>query len=249
MARQRATAPISSGIGESIPHAAAFTDPDYIDYSDPRYMGNCTLGGEMIPEHLWTKIPYAQTDQGMAEREEETRNDPKPTPGLEFLRDEVSNGIRRRGGDLDRGMDSPGASGVVTGAAIERGVSDDDAFDPRRELVLRHVPQGMRPKFLSHHEVGADGQASGGYQVCMDGAGKPVRHGTSFLGYIPEHRALAIQARFEGKSHAAQAEMYSSDLLQQEKALRGGSPLASFERPDPGNADLGLQSGSFGGDD
>lgn len=247
-----ASVPQSTGVGESVPHAAYATDPEAFELSnplnDPRHPANCTLGGEPIPDHLWSKIMYGQTDQGMAEREEETRDLPKPTAGLEFIRDEVHQSIRRHGDDLDRGKNPPNASSVITSQMLED-FDADEAYDPRVQLVRRHVPVGMRAKFLAAHEVTGN-SAVDGYQICMDD-GQPVRHGSSTLAFIPENRAKARQAGFERKAREQQAEIHAvnTDLLQQEERLRGDfSSIASFERPAPSGADLGLQEESFGED-
>src|SRR6185312_6750850 len=108
-----ASKPHSTGVGESIPHAAVFTDPDYFadEISNPRNLANCTLGGQPIPDHLLGLLAYDQTDQGVEELRAANAN--KTQPVTEFIRDEVAQSIRRHGGDLDRGMRNGSSAGVV----------------------------------------------------------------------------------------------------------------------------------------
>lgn len=229
---------MSQGVGESRPFIApegVFPD----DSADPRHLSNCTINGEPVPDHLLAIFPYEMTDQGYAEK-----NAGKTVARASIVRDEVHNRIRRRGEDLDRGMES-------------------DAFDPMLELVRENVPPGMRPKFLSRSKVDSEG-ITRGYQICMKN-GNPVTLGTLVLGYMPEERAAAIQERFEEKSHDAQREMYGEDFDPRnpgrERVVRrtpkhegdlssdlSGRSFASFENPGPqgpypGDSDPGLQGG------
>lgn len=248
-ARKPGASPRSTGVGASRTfNAPAGTFED--DRSNPRHLANCTLNGQPIPEHLWSTLPWDLTDQAYEAKANDGR--PRASGSIEVTRDEVSQSIRRRGGDLERGMES------------------DEAFDPMQELVREYVPAGMRPKFLSKRKVHAEGTTRG-YTICTDAKGDPVTLGTSVLGYMPEDRAARIQAGFEEKSHAAQREIHGEDFdprnpgaLRHERvnkrvpkqegdlssSLTGGS-FASFEDPGPegpypAGSDVGLQGDGEG---
>ncbi|HEX4275823.1 MAG TPA: hypothetical protein VHZ74_10730 [Bryobacteraceae bacterium] len=232
---------MSQGVGESRPFIA--TDGVFEnDLTNPRHLSNCTINGEPVPEHLWAMFPYEMTDQGYVEK-----NEGKTVAHTSIIRDETHGRIRQRGDDLDRGMGF-------------------EASDPMLELVRENVPPGMRPKFLSRDKVDSEGMTRG-YQICMKN-GNPVTLGTLVLGYMPEERAAAIQARFEEKSHDAQREMYGEDFDPRNpgrervvnrtpkhegdlsSSLRGRS-FAHFENPGPegphpGDSDLGLQGDGEG---
>jgi hypothetical protein len=235
--------PVANGVGDSQRFGGNDPEISEANLSDPRHMSNCTVNGERVPEHLWALLPYELTDQGSAERELANFGKPKPS-GVSITRDELHGRIGQRGEDLSRGMRSIDANGVVRSEIIERGIQPYDASDPMRELVLEHVPVGMRPLFLSSRRITATGSTRG-YTIARDERGEPIRLGTSILGYIPEDRAIAIQKGFEDKSREAQREIYEETAgLKQEESLRGGKrgPSHSFENPGPAGFDDGLHS-------
>jgi hypothetical protein len=236
-AAQSESVAMSTGVGESKVFGGGPEVSDLQDFENPRHLANCTLNGKPIPEHLWHQVPYELTDQGTAEY-----NQGKEPVHVKIIRDEVHSQIGRRGEDLSRGKISVDASGVVSQEIIERGVQPYDASDPMRELVLEHVPVGMRPKFLSSRLVNTTGSTRG-YTICRDANGDPVRLGTSLLGYIPEERALAMQKQFEDKSRDAQREIYQDTKdLKQDVANRGFGPSRAFENPGPEGFDPSLHT-------
>lgn len=227
---------MSAGVGESrvflAPEGSFSDDPD-----NPRHPDNCTVNGNPIPVEVRHLLSFRHTDQGIAEAAEEAAS--KPHAHTRVIRDEFHNRINRRGGDLDRGM-------------------AEEAHDPMKELVNLHVPDGMRPLYMSQAQITKEGTTRG-YKICMDENGDPVKLGTLVLGYIPEETAARIQRGFERKSEEAQREIYGDDFdvtrpgrtgervrerfQEQDELSRGRSaPSRSFEDDDPGHSDFGLQA-------
>jgi hypothetical protein len=79
-----------------------------------------TLGGKPIPPEVAHLVPYANTDQGIAERKAKRTHEPS---GITFGRDPVDK-------KLDR-------------------MADFDDYDPYKELSQRHAKPGMVHRMLS----------------------------------------------------------------------------------------------------
>lgn len=130
----------------------------------PEAPSRLTVNGAPIPPELLSAIPYANTDQGLAERLA------KPTAHATVTRDALSKRIEERA-DFRRESLEPW-----------------EAPDPMKDLADKHVKPGMRARFLSPEKVRRDGAR--GFEPVID-AGDPVKLGEMILAQMPEERAVA----------------------------------------------------------
>jgi len=184
---------MTQGVGESQPFVApegVFPENAILD---------CHVGGVLVRElrqDMQDKILYAQTDEGIAER-----NEGRSEVHARVTSDPLDKAIQKRQDDQ-----------------LERGMEPWEASDPMREVADAHVGPGMRPKFLS--ELRNKEHGTRGWEVVKDEHGDPVKLGTMVLGQMPEDRALARNEHFRNKSRTAVAQVEQQFCETQEQAKR-----------------------------
>jgi hypothetical protein len=128
------------------------------------------VGGVLVsdlPIEMQGRILYQQTDEGIAEN-----NEGKGEACARVTRDEFSKAMDHR---KDR--------------VKEEGQQLADAPNPMKEAMDRHIPKGMRGRFLSPKVV--DRRGMRGWEPVLDAEGKQVKVRDQFLGMMPEERAIA----------------------------------------------------------
>jgi hypothetical protein len=181
---------------------------------DPVPSGN-TVGGipveTLAQGHL---IPFANTDQGIAEREA------RPHASASVTRDPYEKKVQRFGDSR---------------LAMEPW---EDA-NPMQEIIDAHLPAGHRPKFLSERVVRRQGRR-GWTPIVVDG--QPVKLGDMIFASMPEEKAVQRNKAYQSKGQEQVAEIHQDFKEKQEREFRdaGMRPEALRDRRD--DLDSGLHS-------
>lgn len=155
---------------DAVPESPIFRNTERVEVQHPVLHVN----GVPVPPELAHAIPYANTDEGRAER-------PVADCVVSVVHDELSKKIQQRG-DFKRSN-----------------LEVWEAPDPMKELADRHVQPGFSPKFLSPARIARDGMR--GFEAVRDERGDPVKLGNLVLGQMPvevrDRRNLHYQKKHE----------------------------------------------------
>jgi hypothetical protein len=132
-----------------------------------------TVNGNPIPEAFAHAIPFAHTDQGIAERQ----NNGKPRAMVEFTRDA-----------WDKKMDQRAAA-----------TEPWEAEDPLLEAVDAVKQPGMAYRFLSPRVISKRGMRK--YEVVTDGKGNEIKVGNMVLGTMPEDMQARRAKHYQDKGN------------------------------------------------
>lgn len=139
------------------------------------------IAAEDIPEESLIFLSVEKADENQ-------RDD---GPRVEVLRDgSRPQRARSMAGDVDRHIQERGD--FLTDESNEQYAAPDQ----RADLVRQHIPEGMRPRFLSEKKLNG-GRDARGFEVVKDENGDVVRHGTSILGQMPETKARERSRRIQ----------------------------------------------------
>lgn len=187
----------AGGIGES----KVFTAPEGTFDDQPVLH----MGGKPIPPELLHAVPWANTDEGIAEAEAR----PGPRASVEVLSDETMPGRHAQRFKESAEQGKPWLAG-----------------NEMMRLMDVYRPEGHKVRFLADEVNKKSGLR--GYQVVKDEHGEPVRFGNSVLGSVPDKRAREMERDFAGS--LPNAESVSESHLEQMKAGSvGGAPAAPAE--------------------
>lgn len=207
----------AGGVGES----KIFVAPEGT-FPDPTILH---MGGKPIPPELLHAVPWANTDEGIAEA--------AARPGLrasvEVVSDETSPGRH-----AERFRES-----ALQGKPWLAG-------NEMMRLMEAHRPDGHKVRFLSDAINATTGTR--GYEVVKDAKGDPIRFGNSVLGSVPEYRAQEMERDFADRMPKAQAPA-EAHLEQMKSGRVSGAPAAPAEFfKNVGTHDIaGLQQTTGGG--
>ncbi len=201
-----------AGFGESKLHCApegTFDDDKTRDWS------KLTFKGEPIPEHFRSLFSYAMTDQGMAETEAaiEARGGRAVT---EFARDVQDKLVDKFGDDL-----------------LSERSRLIHTQDPLAVVMNRHLPKGMRGRWLSKRKTGEAGLIRGvvEYEPVRvpdpdhPGAMMNVTLGGMTLGAIPED--LAREAERHYQSLTEEVKSSAAEAIREHNDKHGGDQLTA----------------------
>ncbi len=197
-----------AGFGESKIHAAPEGTFDReIDWD------TLTFKGEPIPEHFRSVFSYAMTDQGMAETEKEI----EARGGraiVEFGRDAQDKLIDEYGDTL-----ADPRTGLI------------QTSDPLAVVMARHLPKGMRGRWLGRRKTAEAGMIRGPVEyepVMIDNPDKPgtkmnVTLGGMTLAAIPEELAQQVIKHYQDMEAESRASV--NDKVQEHNAKNVGLDL------------------------
>lgn len=189
------------------------------------------MNGLPIPPELAHAIPFANTDEGIAERMAR----PGPTSsGITVTGDETDTSraaakfLDQTQSDLERGKFEP-MSAEAQRAYYKGGMTTNakpwDANSEMRRLMEVHRPSdGHRMRWKSDRVTEAMGLQ--GYQPVNDGKGGLVRFGASALCSVPADVAAAMERDFADKAPTP-ASAIESHVEQMRTARVNGSPAVS----------------------
>lgn len=166
-----------------------------------------TINGNPIPPEFAHAIPYAHTDQGIAERE----NNGKPRAMCQVTRDAWDKTIDKRA------------------AATEPW----EAEDPLKDTVDAHRQPGMAYRFLSERVINKRGLRK--YEIVTDGKGNEVKVGNMRLGTMPIELQNKRARHYEDKGNDDLASAKENLQIAQDQIARdnpevGRTHLQSGER-------------------
>jgi hypothetical protein len=160
---------------------------------------------EDLPAHDLARLDYQHTDEGIA-----ARNTGRSESLARVLIDPVEKSIRQRG-DF---------------RASE--INQFEAPDPMGDLVKKHVPPGMRAKFLSPRRIARHGLR--GCEVVTDRHGDPVKLGEMVLGQMPEQLAQSRNRTYQRKGQA-RLQSIKQDLDEGQQRILGNARRRSAAMP------------------
>jgi hypothetical protein len=177
----------AAGVGPSKVFAA---EPGVFD--ETRDWSKLTVNGQPIPEHLWARLPYCMTDQGVIEanagreprRAEVLREAPLasyPADVLTALKQEES---------IEQSV-----------ARYRESIELMEQEDPLGVLMKLHTPEGRRGRWMSDRTSATIGLRRAGMDyepLLVDG--KRIQHGGMFLATVPEALAIAAEQHMAKKS-------------------------------------------------
>ena len=118
------------------------------------------------------------------------------------------------------------------------------------DCVARYGEPGKAYKFLSQRCMDVLGMR--GYTLVKDERGDPVKAGTLFLGWIPQHVADARRQKFAAESEAEVAAQPEQYMEQADRFVRAAGKVAAGSRPLNPNevvrANAAESEGMFGND-
>lgn len=129
------------------------------------HVGGIRVGD--LPFEMQSRLVYQQTDEGIAEN-----NAGKSPHRIETVSDEFNKAMQHRRDavkDLDYNL--------------------EDAPNPMKEAMEKHVPKGMRGRFLAPRVI--DRRGMRGWEPVLDENGKQIKVRDSILAQMPEERAIA----------------------------------------------------------
>lgn len=162
MAKKFAEAAAEAGIPES-PIMHRVLDDGGADPILDLHVGGVRIGD--LPIEAQGRILYQQTDEGIAEN-----NAGKSPKRFEVTRDEFTK-------TLDHRRD----------AVKDFGMALDEAPNPTKELMDKHIKPGMRGRILSPKVIERKGMR--GWEPVLDENGQQVKLRDAILGQMPEDRA------------------------------------------------------------
>lgn len=165
-----------------------------------------TVDGVPIPPEFAHAIPYAMTDQGIAEREANG----KPRAMVSVVKDEWDQ-------KLDRKAEA----------------QPWDSFDPLSEAVDGVREPGMAYRFISDRVVNRRGRR--GWEIAEDKKGQKIVVAGQTLGKMPIERAAKRNKHYQDAGNDALANAAEQYQLDQAKVIRdakvrGMAPLRAGER-------------------
>jgi len=205
MAKAKDTIVSAGGVGES----KIFAAPEGTFDDNP--ILNCHVAGVLVrdlPEAVQSRIVFRQTDEGIEQEEARIleQNGGRPAANVEIGAGPEDKALQQRRSQI----------------------KDEDyepymARDMMRELADKHVPKGMRPKFLSPSKV-KERAGTGDWEI-VKVDGQPVTYKGMLLAQMPEKRARARNRHYQEKSR----EMLKRND-EQFKELAGGADGAVLEK-------------------
>jgi hypothetical protein len=156
-----------------------------------------TVNGQPVPPEFAHVIPFANTDQGIAERN-----------ARDIVREDAGR-AKVVAGPFEKGLEKMG----------------DEQFldtDPFKETVapFRERQPGFSFKMLSERVIQKRGLR--GFEVVKDEKGDPVKCGGMILGRMPQDLARRRNARFQELGNEALREAAEAYQREQEKVIREG---------------------------
>ncbi len=198
-----------AGFGESKIHAAPEGSLDHVEHD----WDKLTFRGEPIPPAFRSLFSYAMTDQGMAETEADIEKR-GGRAAVEFGRDAQDKLIDEYSDKLD----DPRSQLIHT-------------QDPLGVVMARHLPKGMRGRWLGHRKTKEAGMIRGVVEyapVMIDDPESPGRKinvtlGGMTLAAIPE--SLAREAEKHYQSLEAETRASTSDKVNEYNEKHVGDRL------------------------
>ncbi len=198
-----------------VPTDALPESPFFRREARPEQVDGLTVGGQPIPENMRHLFPYANTDQGIAEREAE--REAKPRASASVTRDQHYKSLERFG-------DSRLAREPWEGA------------DVMQEIIDAHLPEGHRPKFLSDRVVKRQGLR--GWKP-VEGA---PRYADMTFASMPEEKAIRRNRTFQSSANEKLTEIHNEFQVMQERDSRDAGMRPSALRAQRDGLDTGLHS-------
>lgn len=190
---------ISHGVGDSKLHIS----------SEPKETPGkvLTVNGKPIPTEFAHAIPYGNTDQGIAEFNEQ-----------EFVRDDAGQ-VKIIADEFDQ-----------TIRARTDAIEPYEMPDPMKEIVEAHVKPGFRGRFLAPRVIEKRGLR--GFEVVKGANGDPVRLANMVLGVMPEEKARQRNKYYQNLGQEQLRDAEEQMLEGQERlssAVERVRPLAAGE--------------------
>ena len=151
-----------------------------------------TVNGKPIPTHFAHAIPFAYTDQGLAEKAAKA--------------DPTSHHVRVTADAFDKAIE-----------ARADAVEPWEMPDPMKELTDAYVEQGMRPKFLSPRVCETRGMR--GFEVVKKPNGDPVKLANMVLGVMPEEKARQRNEHYRRQGEDQLREATEKTTEEQERLI------------------------------
>lgn len=197
--KQRKRRVIVQGRGNSKPHIS----------SEPKERAEkvLTVNGEPIPAEFAHAIPYGNTDQGIAEFNDQ-----------EFVRDDAGQ-VKIIADEFDQ-----------TIRARTDAVEPYEMPDPMKEIVEAHVKPGFRGRFLAPRVIEKRGLR--GYEIVKNDKGDPIRLANMVLGVMPEEKARRRNKYYQqqGEDRLRKAtEQFQEGQERLSSATEGVRPLVAGE--------------------
>ncbi len=192
-----------------------------------------TVNGQPIPEHLRIAIPYANTDQGIAEANA-TRN--RTATKVSVTPRNPNARIKPQATEFEKQLAERRDFRLNSTEPWE-------APNAMAELAEQHVGPGMRPHFVSQSKVTRDGLR--GWNPVRDEDGNLVTLGASLvLAEMPEEKAQKRNQHFQELDKTRRAEIQENFVAKREEldVALGRAPGETRADRGPGGPLDGLRS-------